>query len=117
MVAVRCPHPKGCQCPPRLGMTLTSEEAAAKRPHVDIILPATGGSVSLQSCSGGLEAVWVRLHDEEGQQVAFDRATGQHLAAPVRLTPREARKLSDVLRAYADSHPIVGEESEEQRDD
>lgn len=110
MVAVRCPHPKGCQCPPRLGMTLTSEEAAAKRPHVDIILPATGGTVRLQSCSGGLEAVWVRLYTEDGSTMEYDRVGKVNLPVPIRLTPREARKLSDVLRAYADSHPSVGEE-------
>lgn len=83
---------------------------AARQPHVDVSIPATSGNIRLQSCSGGLEAVWVRVRDEEGQQVSFDRVTGRHLAAPVRLTPSQARALAAVLVAYADSHPSVGEE-------
>ena len=73
-------------------------------PHIDVSLPATGGSVRLTSASGGLESLWVRVRDEEGACAVFNSAIGQWRGAPVRLAPREARALSDVLRRYADTH-------------
>jgi len=48
-------------------------------PHVEVIAPAFSGSIRLRSASGGRPA-------------------------PVRLTPRDARTLSDLLRRYADTH-------------
>jgi hypothetical protein len=76
----------------------------ASSPHVDVTVPATGGSVNLRSASGGMEAVWLRVLDEHDRRTSYDRATGEHVAAPVRLTPSEARHLADVLRLYADTH-------------
>lgn len=73
-------------------------------PHVDHALPIVGGSIQMQSASGGLESLWIRLLDEHGLRVAFDRATGQHLAAAVRVTPSQARALAALLTRYADSH-------------
>lgn len=73
-------------------------------PYVDVSVPAFGGSVRLQSASGGLEALWIDVRDPAGATVAYDRATGRHLSAAVRLTPRDARALSDLLRRYADTH-------------
>lgn len=73
-------------------------------PHVDVSSPLHGGSIRLRSASGGLESLWVHLRDESGAEVAYDKATGQWLSAPVRITPKQARALSDLLRRYADTH-------------
>ena len=74
-------------------------------PHVqEVVVPAFGGSVRLRSASGGIEALWVSLHDEGGATVAFDRATGLHLATVVRITPNDARALAALLNRYADTH-------------
>ena len=73
-------------------------------PHVNVCIPAFCGSVRLRSASGGLESVWISLHDEAGREVAFDDATRSWRPAPVRLTPSMARTLSDLLRRYADTH-------------
>ncbi len=73
-------------------------------PHVDASMPAFGGSIRLVSCSGGLEAVWIHVRDERGRQIALDPATCEFLPAAVRLTPADARTLSDLLRRYADTH-------------
>lgn len=73
-------------------------------PYVDVSVPAFGGSIRLQSASGGLEALWIDVCDPSGATVAYDRATGRHLSAAVRLTPTEARTFSDLLRRYADTH-------------
>lgn len=73
-------------------------------PHVDVSAPLTGGSLRLSSASGPMEALWLHLRDEEGNRVVFDPATGQHLAASVRLTPSQARDLADLLTRYADAH-------------
>ena len=64
-------------------------------PHVNAVAPAFGGSVRLRSASGGLESLWISLHDDAGRAWR---------PAPVRLTPRDARALSDLLRRYADTH-------------
>ena len=74
------------------------------RPHIDVSVPVTHGSVRLHSASGGLESLWIDLRDEDGAEVIFDRATGQHMQAAVRVTPREARALADALLRYADTH-------------
>lgn len=73
-------------------------------PHVVVCLPAFGGSVRLRSASGGLESLWISLHDDAGREVIFDDATRSWRPAPVRLAPRDARTLSDLLRRYADTH-------------
>lgn len=74
-------------------------------PHVaEVVLPAFGGSVRLRSASGGLEALWMSLHDEAGRKVIFDDATRAWLPASLRLTPNDARALADLLRRYADTH-------------
>lgn len=73
-------------------------------PHVDVSMPAFGGSIRLHSASGGLESLWISVRDPQGAEVTYDRATRQHVAAPVRLTPADARTLSDLLRRYADTH-------------
>jgi hypothetical protein len=73
-------------------------------PHLDVSLPVTGGSVRLNSASGGLESLWIHIRDEDGRCAVFNEAIGQWRGAPVRLTPREARALSDLLRRYADTH-------------
>ena len=72
--------------------------------HIDVSVPAFGGSVRLRSASGGLEALWIDVRDESGATVAYDRATGRHLAAAVRLTPNDARALAALLNRYADTH-------------
>ncbi len=79
--------------------------------HVDVSVPITHGSVRLHSASGGLESLWIDLRDEHGAEVVFDRATGQHLAAAVRVTPSEARTLADVLLRYAASHHDTQEDA------
>lgn len=73
-------------------------------PHVDHAVDATGGTVRLLSVSGPHEAVWLHVRDEDGQRVAYDRATGAHVAAAVMLSPSEARTLARALLIYADSH-------------
>ncbi len=74
-------------------------------PHVqDVVVPAFGGSVRLRSASGGLESLWIDVRDPGGATVAYDRATGRHLAAAVRLTPNDARALAALLNRYADTH-------------
>lgn len=73
-------------------------------PHVDVSVPAFGGSVRLHSASGGLESLWIHLRNEDGDQVIFDRATQTYMQPALRLTPRDARALSDLLRRYADTH-------------
>ena len=73
-------------------------------PHVDVSAPIHGGSVRLRSASGPMEALWIDLRDPEGREVIFDRATQQHLAAAVRLTPSRARELAELLNSYADTH-------------
>ncbi len=72
--------------------------------HIDVSVTAFGGSVRLRSASGGLEALWIDVRDPDGATVAYDRATGRHLAAAVRLTPNDARALADLLNRYADTH-------------
>jgi len=72
--------------------------------HVDVSVPAFGGSVRLRSASGGLESLWIDVRDPGGATVAYDRATGRHLAAAVRLTPNDARALAALLNRYADTH-------------
>lgn len=74
-------------------------------PHVGgVTLPAFGGSVRLHSASGGLESLWISLHDDAGREVAFDEATRSWRPAPVRLTPSDARALADLLHRYASTH-------------
>lgn len=73
-------------------------------PLVDVSVPATHGSVRLHSSTGGLEALWIDLRDEAGASLVRDPVTRAPVAAPVRLTPTQARALSDLLRRYADSH-------------
>ena len=73
-------------------------------PHVNVVAPAFGGTVRLRSASGGLESLWISLHDEAGREVAFDDATRSWRPAPVRLTPNDARELAKLLRRYADTH-------------
>ena len=73
-------------------------------PLVDVCVPATHGSVRLYSSTGGFEALWVDMRDEAGASVVVDPVTRERVAAPVRLTPTQARALSDVLRRYADTH-------------
>ncbi len=70
----------------------------------EAVVPAFGGTVRLRSSSGGLEALWISLHDEAGRRIAFDDAARQWLPAPVRLTPNDARALADLLNRYADTH-------------
>jgi len=72
--------------------------------HIDVNVPAFGGSVRLRSASGGLESLWIDVRDDNGANVAFDRATGRHLAAAVRLTPSDASALAALLNRYADTH-------------
>ena len=74
------------------------------RPHVDVSIPVVGGSIRLHSASGGLESLWIHLRDEDGARVTLDHATGEHMAAPVRLTPKGARLVAEILIRYADSH-------------
>ena len=74
------------------------------QPHVDARAAGVGGVVRLTSASGPMEALWIRIVDDDGNAVAFDRATGQHLAASVRLTPSDARELAALLTRYADTH-------------
>lgn len=81
---------------------VTSDPMA--QPHVDHALSIHGGSVRLRSASGPMEALWIDLRDPEGREVIFDRATQQHLAAAVRLTPAHARELAALLIRYADTH-------------
>lgn len=73
-------------------------------PHVDVRTPCFGGSIRLHSASGGRESLWIRLRDEDGAEVIFDRATQTYMQPALRLTPRDARALSDLLRRYADTH-------------
>lgn len=84
--------------------TITVNDDPMTRAHVDVSASITGGSIRLASASGPLEALWLHLRDEDGNRVVLDRATGQHLAAAVRLTPSQARTLADLLTRYADSH-------------
>ena len=72
--------------------------------HIDVIVPAFGGSVRLRSASGGLESLWIDVRDEAGRKVAFDDATRTWMAAAVRLTPSGARALAALLNRYADTH-------------
>ena len=72
--------------------------------YVDVSVPAFGGSVRLRSASGGLESLWIDVRDPGGATVAYDRATGRHLSAAVRLTPNDARALAALLNRYADTH-------------
>lgn len=95
-------RPFGWVPPERLGRAPHSDPMAA--PYIDVSVPAFGGSVRLQSASGGLEALWIDVCDPDGATVAFDRATGRHLSAAVRLTPNDARALAALLNRYADTH-------------
>lgn len=79
-------------------------------PHVDARLPIHGGTIRLRSCSGPLEALWIDLYDTEGRDVSYDRATGLHRPAAVRVTPPQARMLAAALTAYADSHEETDDE-------
>jgi len=79
-------------------------------PHVVVTVPVFGGSVRLRSASGGLESLWISLHDEAGREVAFDDATRSWRAAPVRLTPNDARELARLLRRYAATHKDTADE-------
>lgn len=81
-----------------------SEPDPMNAAHIDVSVPAFGGSVRLRSASGGLEALWIDVRDGNGATVAYDRATGRHLAAAVRLTPSDARALAALLNRYADTH-------------
>jgi len=73
-------------------------------PHVNATVQAFGGQIRLRSASGGLEALWIDLLDDEGSAVVFDKATGRHMQPAVRITPDNARDFAAVLTAYADSH-------------
>lgn len=73
-------------------------------PYIDVSVPATHGSVRLTSSSGEIEALWVTLRDDGGNEVVFHAPIGEHRPPPVRLTPSQARALSDALRRYADTH-------------
>ncbi len=73
-------------------------------PHVDTSLRGFCGTVRLTSASGPLESLWLRLVNDDDARVVFDPATGQHLAASVRLTPSDARALAALLTRYADTH-------------
>lgn len=73
-------------------------------PHVDAEVAAFGGTVRLLSASGGLESVWIKVLDLDQSAVCYDGARGRFAAAPVRLTPHNARCLAAALNAYADSH-------------
>lgn len=107
-------HSGRCMCPFHVDARQTPAASAVgganpmAASHIDVSVPATGGSIRLHSSSGALEALWIKVRDDEGAQVCFDRATGRHLAAAVRLTPSEARALSDLLRRYADTHAEIG---------
>ena len=78
--------------------------AEARKPHVDTRLPFDFGCVQLQSSSGPMESVWLRVLDNDGNAVSLDAATGRHVATPARLTPDDARRLALLLTAYARSH-------------
>lgn len=80
-----------------------------RAPHVDARFEIVGGAIRLRSCSGGLEALWIGLYDPEGRDVSYDRATGLHRPAAVRVTPSQARALAAALTAYADSHAETDE--------
>lgn len=71
--------------------------------HVDVSVPATHGSIRLHSATSE-ESLWVSVRDPDGAEVIFDHARRAHEQAAVRLTPSQARALSDVLRRYADAH-------------
>mgnify|MGYP000732857891 CR=1 FL=1 len=73
-------------------------------PHVDVSAPIHGGSVRLRSASGPMEALWIRIVDDDHRRVVFDRATGSWLATAARLTPSQARELAALLTRYADTH-------------
>ena len=72
------------------------------QPMVDATIPATEGTIRLHSAVGGIESMWIVLRDVLGN-ATLDESTGLHVPL-VRLTPSQARALSDVLRIYADSH-------------
>lgn len=92
----------------RLAKTRRLRNGQMTAAHVDAALPVFGGSIQLQSCSGGLEALWIRLRDDEGREVIYD-VVGLYRPPPVRLTPKDARRLADLLRHYADSHKETSE--------
>lgn len=96
-VRIPCPRCRGAGTRPA-----HADPMAA--PHLDVSLPATGGSIRLTSASGGLESLWIAVRDEDGAEAVFHAPIGQWRGAPVRITPREARALSDALRRYADTH-------------
>ena len=76
----------------------------ARKSYVDASLPFDFGSVRLQSASGPMESVWLRVLDTDGNAVSLDAATGRHVATSARLTPDDARRLALLLTAYARSH-------------
>jgi hypothetical protein len=79
------------------------------RAHVDVSVTLFGGSLRLHSASGELESLWLHMRDGDLAEVTFDRATGQHRPAAVRVTPDQARVLADVLLRYAASHKETDE--------
>lgn len=78
--------------------------AALAGPYVDFRLAAFAGSVRIASASGPLESVRLTVHDERGDRLTVDRATGQTVAASARFTPSQAREFAAVLLRYADTH-------------
>ena len=74
------------------------------RPQVDVTAPLLGGSIRLHTANSTPEALWVRLRDENGYEVTYHRAVGEHVSPAVRVTPSQARALADILTRYADSH-------------
>lgn len=86
-----CPRCRGCGWRP-----VESDPAAAA--HVSVHTDGVGGAVRLDSASGPLEALWIRLDDEHGKR-----------AASVRVTPSQARALGALLTRYADTHKETDE--------
>jgi hypothetical protein len=70
---------------------------------VDATVTLFVGRVGLQSASGPLESVWMRLLPSHGYPIPMTRG-GQDLAVVGRLTPDDARALAAALNAYADTH-------------
>ncbi len=79
--------------------------APSTSPWVRGSVPAFGGSVQLHSASGGLESVWIKVLDDDGDAVKYHPPVARYVPAAVRLTPSDARALAAALLAYADSHP------------
>lgn len=99
---VRCRCPDGHMPGHSHNKPTNTDPMAA--PYVAATVAAFGGSVRLTSASGGMEALWIRLRDDAGDDVIFNRATGRHMQPAVRLTPSDARVLAEHLLRYANAH-------------